>query len=304
MSNDNSLINLGDVTKPATVLIEKISNAVEGVAKPRQLRRVAAAERDASVIRVEAARDAAILEAQTEIEVADLHRRAANRWMNEEAQRQSNMEDITRLALRMVTEDARPNDMDDDWIVDLFDKSRLVSDNDMQTLWARILAGEANVPGSYSRRTINILSDFDKSDAELFRSLCGFVWSFSEGPQPLVFNHQDRIYQMKGLRYQNLNHLETIGLIRFDTRSYRFLFDEGDSRVISYYGRSLIFGAPSISPEFNVGQVMLTRSGAELVAVSHGQEVEGFYDYAVAQLPAHFVPLENAGAAEYDANGC
>lgn len=41
---DNPLAKLGDLTKPATVLIEKISDAVGGVFKPYQVVRVAKAD--------------------------------------------------------------------------------------------------------------------------------------------------------------------------------------------------------------------------------------------------------------------
>lgn len=41
---NNSIVNLGEISKPATVLIEKISDAVGGVFKPYQIRRVAEAE--------------------------------------------------------------------------------------------------------------------------------------------------------------------------------------------------------------------------------------------------------------------
>ena len=32
--------------------------------------------------------------------------------------------------------------MDNDWTVNFFDKSRIVSDDEMQNLWSRVLAGE------------------------------------------------------------------------------------------------------------------------------------------------------------------
>ena len=51
MSNGDSLMNLGDISKPATVLIEKISEAIGGVFKPYQIRRVAQAEADAELFR-------------------------------------------------------------------------------------------------------------------------------------------------------------------------------------------------------------------------------------------------------------
>ena len=41
---DNPLVNLGDLSKPAVVLVEKISDAVGGIFKPYQIVRVAKAE--------------------------------------------------------------------------------------------------------------------------------------------------------------------------------------------------------------------------------------------------------------------
>lgn len=52
MSQENPIAKLGDLTKPATVLIEKISEAVGGVFKPYQIVRVAKAE--AEVGRIQA----------------------------------------------------------------------------------------------------------------------------------------------------------------------------------------------------------------------------------------------------------
>ena len=75
-----------------------------------------------------------------------------------------------------LNQETQPESMEDDWIANFFDKCRIVSDSDMQTLWGRVLAGEANAPGTYSKRTVNLLSDFDKSDAELFTKLCGLGW--------------------------------------------------------------------------------------------------------------------------------
>ena len=68
MSDENPLARLGDLAKPATVLIEKISDAVGGVFKPFQIVRVARSEAEASLI-----------QAETQIQVTDLHRRAGRR---------------------------------------------------------------------------------------------------------------------------------------------------------------------------------------------------------------------------------
>ena len=83
MPEGKSIINLGDLSKPATVLIEKISDAIGGYFKPYQIKRVAKAEAEADIIR-----------AQGQIEVSDIQRRALGRFLAEEAIKQENIESI------------------------------------------------------------------------------------------------------------------------------------------------------------------------------------------------------------------
>jgi hypothetical protein len=83
-----SLIDLGDVAEPANTLINRISDAIGGIAKPWQIRRVAEAEADAKEI-----------EAAAQINITKLQRRAAVRFLEEEAKRQYNIESITCKAL-------------------------------------------------------------------------------------------------------------------------------------------------------------------------------------------------------------
>src|SRR5262249_28412740 len=114
--SDNPLINFGDLTKPATVLVQKISDAVGGGFKPYQIVRVAKAEAEADRIR-----------AESQIQITDIHRRALHRFLEEEARKQSNIETITQGALPLVTERANPAEVEDDWITNFFDKCRIVS---------------------------------------------------------------------------------------------------------------------------------------------------------------------------------
>ena len=74
-------INLGDLSKPATVLIEKISDAIGGIFRPYQIRRIAQAEGEAEKIRT-----------LSQIEITDLQRRAIQRFVVEEAKKQQNIE--------------------------------------------------------------------------------------------------------------------------------------------------------------------------------------------------------------------
>lgn len=179
--SENPLATLGALSKPATVLIEKISNAVGGVFKPYQIVRVAKAEAEAERIR-----------AKSEIQIGDFHRRALHRFLEEEARRQSNIEAITKQALPLLEDKSAPEKVENDWITNCFDKARIVSDDEMQRLWAKVLAQEANAPGAFSKRTVNLIGDLDKQDALAFTRVCGFGWMIGN-VTPLIFELDSEI---------------------------------------------------------------------------------------------------------------
>lgn len=268
MSDSNSLINLGELSKPATVLIEKISDAVGGVFKPYQIKRIAKAEAEANLI-----------EAESEIQITDLHRRAMHRFVEEEAQKQSNIESITSDSLPLLNDQSKPEEVDDDWLTNFFDKCRIVSDAEMQKLWSRVLAGQANNPGAFSRRTVNLISDLDKRDADLFTSLCRFGWVIGE-VCPLVFDSQDDIYNRQGIDFGSLSHLETLGLIHFNSFSGFRRMKLPKTITVFYYGTPIELTMPKDEDnELKLGQLLLTNAGQELAPICGSQPIPEFVEY-------------------------
>ncbi|HKQ36502.1 MAG TPA: DUF2806 domain-containing protein [Verrucomicrobiae bacterium] len=273
MSEGGALINVGELSKPATTLIEKISNAVGGLCKPWQIRRVADAEADAQKI-----------QAAAKIEVTDLQRRAMMRFIQEEAAHQANMENITRLALPDVLNDAKPEQVQNDWITNFFDKCRLISDEEMQRIWARVLVGEANNPGNYSKRTVNLLSSLDKSDAELFRDVCSYGWFFGrpDGVVPLIYDVRADIYVAGGLTFTRLAHLDDVGLIRHESVAGFARKEIAAEGTVFYFGMPvhLVFPQPA-GNKLPLGNVMLSKAGQELARICSPAARPGFMDYVV-----------------------
>ena len=270
MSDGFSIIKIDDISKPATVLIEKISSAVGGYFKPYQIRRVAQAEAEADKIKAEA-----------KIEITDLHRRALTRFIAEEAKKQDNIENITEKSIPLLSNSSTPQDMEDDWITNFFDKCRIVSDKEMQALWAKVLAGEANVPGTYSKRTVNLLGSLDKTDAQLFTPLCGFVWAFG-GLTPLIYDEQASIYTDQGVNFDTLYHLDDIGMISFEPISGFKRLNLPQHVVVRYYGTPLTieFKNPE-NNELNIGKSLFTKTGEQLARICGAKPIDGFYDYVI-----------------------
>lgn len=61
-----------------------------------------------------------------------------------------------------------------DWFVRFFEEAGSISDEDIQELWAKVLAGEIENPGSFSLRTLDVLRSLSKYEAEIFQRLASY----------------------------------------------------------------------------------------------------------------------------------
>lgn len=270
MTDSTALVNIGELSKPATVLIEKISDAIGGIFQPWQIRRVAEAEADAERIK-----------AVTQIDITKLQRRALKRFIAEEAKKQNNIESITAKALPQVKENAQPQNIEDDWIVNFFDKCKLISNEEMQTLWSRILAGESNFPGTYSKRTVNLLGSLDRSDAILFQTMCNFGWAL-RGTVPLIYDTEAKIYEHHGITFNALKHLDDIGLISFDSVAGYKLIHLPKKVRIAYYDVPIDIEFEKESDnELSIGKVLLSKVGQELAPLCDSKPISEFFDYTL-----------------------
>ena len=271
MNENRSLINLGDISKPATILIEKISDAVGAVFRPHQIKRIAIAEGEAAKIKTLA-----------DIEISEIQRRAFERMIQEEARRQENIENISIKALAGLNPGAKPENVEDDWLTHFFDKCRLISDKEMQSLWAKLLAGEANNPGKFSKRTVEFVSTLEKSDAQLFTSLCRFGWRIGD-IKPLVYDINDDIYKSTGVNFINLSHLDDIGLIKF-SNIVGLIQKSLPKRVsVYYYGTEvLIEFKEEANNDLDIGNVLLTKIGQELVHLCGSTRSDEFFTYVLS----------------------
>src|SRR6266850_3261331 len=263
-------INVGDWSKPAVTLIEKISNAIGVVFEPSHMKRIAEAEAVVDRIRTTA-----------EIERAERLQRAAFRFLAEQMKHQENIESIVDKALPDVSEQAKPEQVEDDWISNFFDKCRLISDDEMQKLWARILAGETNSPGKFSKRTVGLLASTDKSDASMFNTICRFACTIPP-LTPIIYSYTQEIYSRQGIDFAFLTHLESIGVIRINVDStFHFAVDDLEQNtLVDYFGSKIplrFAGNDKMRKrnELAIGQVMFTQAGEQLAGICGAKPLDG-----------------------------
>lgn len=267
---ENAIVDLGKLSKPINTLVEKIASGAGILYEPTRIKRKALAEAEAKKTQVLA-----------DIEVQDIQRRALERFIREETIKQENIEKIVEKSFDKIDETAKPENIEDDWIANFFDKSKLISDDNMQELWAKILAGESNKPGTYSKRTIEFMSNLDKKDAELFTNLCKFVWDFGV-LQPLIFAYNDDIYSKYGINFGTLMHLQEIGLVSLSIPNGFARKGFGKHIKIFYYSRELqIEFNKDKDNEISAGDVQLTNIGKELALITNSNKLDEFYDYVI-----------------------
>ena len=212
-----------------------------------------------------------------EIDIAET---VAQRIRFQEEKRQRNIGAVVgQAAAGLEGKEVQDHEPDHDWTARFFNEVQDVSSEEMQVLWARILAGEVERPGSTSIRTLSILKDMARRDAELFTRFCGFCWDIGI-IMPLIYDHQADIYTRNGITFVAMGHLEALGLVKaVDFGSIERTIQQ-KSGVAHYYGRSQLLIFPNeYGGSLDVGQAVLTQAGLEMAPICGSKPVDGFFEY-------------------------
>ena len=91
-----------------------------------------------------------------------------------------NLAQIAHKAMQALPSGEVPDvEPDMAWTSSFSNSAQNISSEDMQEMWARILAGEVENQGSTSIRTLGVLGDLDQAAAQRFQRLCSLAVSLS-----------------------------------------------------------------------------------------------------------------------------
>lgn len=122
------------------------------------------------------------------------------------------------------TDESHSNKYDFDWFIRFFDSVGYISNEEMQQLWAKVLAGEITRQGSFSFRTLELIKNLSHQEAELFQKISGFVLTGQTGLRFILCMSDDLgvdINELYGIGRKEFIQLEDCGLlssIRSDNR--------------------------------------------------------------------------------------
>lgn len=282
--------------KIGNTLIEKVSEAIGATFKPWQIERIAKANAEAKRIETQAECDSIVQKAQAEAIAKCEQERiltefnqsfqidktvaepAIRRMVCEEVKKQFNMESILSQAIPLLKETATPEAMDEDWIMDFFNKARNISNEDMQRMWAKLLAEEANSPNSIRKKSLFVLSNMSKFDAQTFEKLSSL--SIEILGRPIFFEFI--IKEKFGWKYfEIMQNLCELGLLHFSSSGFMRTFTAPN--ITLKYGNKKCSCILKQNYELKYGRFSYTQAGFDLWKVVNRNDVSGLLDTIISE---------------------
>jgi hypothetical protein len=244
----------------------------------------------------DAHRRATLARVQREADLAAaLHReqleeRAQRRLRADAARHQANIEAITVEAIERVIERSgegkavQPTqELGTDWMAEFTDMCKNVSDAKMRALWGRVLAGQAQQPGSFSVRSLLSLKTLLADEAEQFRLAVNLCFN-----RHVIFRGTDSTAAVPfGVSYGDFLALSAAGLLAPAADAGLTLGNAGEVVAIHYEPYVLVLkrsAYPFVPMHFPIWS--LSAVGRELATLIN---VEHNWDY-VRRFVAHQKP--------------
>ena len=270
--------------------LDKIASAVSIIYEPTRITRKAKAEVDAELIHQGRPLGLSIKDTQY-----------LNQLIYREKSRSKNFSKIIEKALPLISNDADPSGIEDDWLNLFFDKASRIKDEDMQLLWAHILAGETNSPSSFSRQTLYIVDQINKSSARAFSELASYKFTFDEDLVVFLYNFpKNDDGNVHSLNHDSLIQLESLGLLIINN-NHNTLSTDNSIIDCQYFNHKAKLELQRINSNNHYitepGRVALTLSGKELIRICQADEQESVWEDTVSswrkqgiKIISNFVP--------------
>lgn len=156
-----------------------------------------------------------------------------------------------------------------DWHVRCYEACGNVSDDQLQSLWAELLAGEIREPDTYSFRTIDCLKNLSKREALLFKRICGT--SIATGKYIYIPRVKAYLEHSK-ITHDDILKLEDCGLVKSDTNLSLTMDVTKNNSILTANSSWLLLVRTKLDSQrvlnkFEIPEYLFTQSGMELYKI-------------------------------------
>lgn len=252
--------------KPIEKLIEVISQGIGTLYKPRAIRKEADSEAYKIGV-IERAKSNAIAEGK--VIDFELYENIQQRIVYQETRKQINIDNIAHIAGTQLNQEQEVSEenIENDWTTRFFNIAEDISDEEMQNLWGRILAGEIKKPKSFSIRTLELLKNLSKEEAEIFAKFSSL--KIFAGNTDMVFNQDNGKFLEDefDIKFTDRLLLTELGLISSEN-NLEFSFYATDTNKITNFiefgNQGIFIERPENTPIQAISVLVFTKVGSEL----------------------------------------
>ncbi|MEP0264258.1 DUF2806 domain-containing protein [Dokdonia sp.] len=198
-----------------------------------------------------------------------IEERVQERINFQETKKQINLENVTAYAAEELKNEGLVTDepVDKDWTTRFFRIAEEVSNEEMQALWGKILAGEIKQPKTYSLRTLELIRNLSKKEADTFMKVASFAIK-SANTNYLFKGKNEKILSEKyKLFYADIALLTEIGLIQPGTYvNYLIAKDSKETQRVFTSGSIVIIAkVKANTPTIKMPVDVFSNAGNELI---------------------------------------
>lgn len=298
---NNSLVNIEG--KALEKLIGVTAQGVGTLYRPRAIRNEADAK--AYEIRVIGRAETEVMAERNEL-LAESDIRIQERWLYQERNRQRNIDNVVQNAIEQYNPETTVSDepVNEDWSTRFFNIVQDVSEEEMQLLWAKILAGEVKQPKSYSLRTLELLRNLSKEEADVLNLAGNFVINFQN--TPLIFKQKYNDFWTKyGLTLSHQLLLTELGIIQPEP-DLKFVLRQSpaNSQFLFTSGKYIIrVKKTANTKERDIPIIKFTKVGGELLKLLTPDVNEEYFKEFVANFDKNDMDIDYAFIIERKVSG-
>ncbi len=190
--------------------------------------------------------------------------------------------DCFKFAAPQIEDDADADNLDQEWLDYWRMHAEKARNEDVQAIWGAILAGEVNNAGAVSKRTMSILADMEKRDAETLVKLCSYCAGGKMGNgeieplTPMLINVGERF----AMNPEDIARLRSLGVVDFDLGTGFGMVNSMKCQPGSVFqiGKIPFIVIGDGKAEFTVNRFPFTEHGLQLASYCTIGEGEGFAD--------------------------
>lgn len=198
-----------------------------------------------------------------------LEERTEKRLDYQEAKKQLNIESVTSYAAEELKKEKEVTDkpIDEDWTTRFFNIAEDISNEEMQALWGRILAGEIKKPKTYSLRTLEVLKNLSKTEAEVFLKFAKLHIQSSGASFILNFKNEKLLEEKYDLKFNDRLLLEELGFLTANDLQFKLLTttEQVDNLYFKIGNILISVKKPANQPEQQLQILVFTKIGQELL---------------------------------------